>query len=291
VITGGTGTLGSAIVKEQEFLRSHGISKIRVISRDEQKQVYLQRTYEGSIPLDCYLGDVTDLERMRFAIRDAHFIIHSAALKHVEKLESDVKTGFKTNFLGTQNVADAFQESKSAVSGIFVSTDKAAAPITAYGVSKLAAEHLWLWNNTFQKNIRFGVTRWGNVFGSKGSVIETWTRLAKEGKPLPITDLNCTRFFMMIEDAAQFIIKGLVNNNCGLSYPEMKSAEMIEILKMIWHYWNPDKEALFNVLGMRSIEKLHEVMLTDGKSSHDVERFTKEELKQMYEVWLGKSGD
>lgn len=289
ILTGGTGSLCKAIIAEQDLLKSNGITKIRVLSRDEQKQVSLIHEYEGDIQLDCYLADVTDKERMEFGLKDADYVIHAAALKHIDKFELDVKTGYKTNIIGTENVAQAFLKSPNARSGIFVSTDKAALPITAYGVSKLAAEHMWLWHNSFQKNVAFGVTRYGNIFGSRGSIIERWTRLAQLKKPLPITDKCCTRFFMMIDDAAKFVLNAIFSKSHSMNIPWMKSSEMITIAQMIWDYWNPEKEFQYAVLGMRSIEKIHEILDINGKSSFDAERFTQDELRGMYKKWLESS--
>jgi FlaA1/EpsC-like NDP-sugar epimerase len=287
VITGGSGSLGKAILHSQEFLESHGISRIRVISRDEQKQVAITRAYTGKIPIDCYLGDVSDRERMMFALKDAHFVIHAAAQKHIDKFELDVPTGYKTNIFGTESVARGFLESKNAVSGMFISTDKSALPITTYGVSKLAAQHLWLWHNTFQKAIRYGVAVYGNIFGSRGSVIETWTEMAKKGDSIPITDVTCTRFFMLIPDAAHFVLRSLFRNERKVHIPEMKSSEMLTLAQVIWEHHNKSKFK-YHVTGMRSIEKVHEILEPYGKSSFETERFSKKELKEMYAVWLSK---
>lgn len=286
VITGGTGSLGKAIIAEQELLMNHGISKIRVISRDEQKQMTLQRSYEGSIPLDCYLGDVSDSERMLFALKDSHFVIHAAAQKHIDKFESDIPTGYKTNIQGTQNVANSFLSSKNAISGLLISTDKAVLPITSYGVSKLAAQNIWLWHNSFQKEIKYGVALYGNIFGSRGSVIETWTKLASEFKPLPLTDLQCTRFFMEIQDAAKFVIQKLFRNNCEVQIPKMKACKMKDLAEVIWQHFNHKDDCLFKDLGLRGKEKIHEILSIDGLGSSEVEQFTKSELNEMYKEWL-----
>jgi UDP-N-acetylglucosamine 4,6-dehydratase len=286
VITGGTGSLGKAILNQQEYLQLYGITKIRVISRDEQKQVALMRRYKGALPLDCYLGDVADLERMKFALIDAHYVIHAAAQKHIDKFELDVLTGYRNNIIGTQNVAQAFWQSKCAVSGIFVSTDKAALPITSYGVSKLAAEHVWLWHNTFQKKIRYGVARYGNIFGSRGSVIETWREIAKKKGSFPITNPECTRFFMKIEEAAKFVLNTLFHHDQKVHIPQMKSALMIDVARAIDDVENPDAEKMaMHQVGLRGIEKLHEILKDGGLSSEEAPKWTLEELKELYREW------
>jgi UDP-N-acetylglucosamine 4,6-dehydratase len=287
VITGGTGSLGKAIISKQDLLKAYGVTKIRVLSRDEQKQVALTRAYSGEVQLDCYLADVSDKERMVFGLKDADYVIHAAAQKHIDKFELDVKTGYKTNIIGAQNVGDAFLLSKNAKRGIFVSTDKAAAPVTAYGVSKLAAEHLWLWHNSFQKEVKFLVARYGNIFGSRGSVIETWTEKAKKKEAFPLTDTRCTRFFMMIQEAADFVVKSLFESDRTLNIPPMKSAAMVDVAQAIWRYFHPSlTKPSLAVTGLRGVEKLNEVLEAEGLSSFDAEKFTAVELKTMYREWV-----
>jgi len=289
VITGGSGSLGKAILKQQGLLRNIGVTRIRVISRDEQKQVSLMRHYEGEIPLDCFLGDVADKERMQFALKDAHLVIHAAAQKHIDKFELDVPTGYKTNIEGTRNVSQAFADSKNAVSGIFVSTDKAALPITSYGISKLAAEHSWLWHNTYQKEIKFGVCRYGNIWASRGSVVETWSKKAKNKEAFLLTDIECTRFFMTMNEAACFVLRSLFENQKKVHIPEMKAARMLDIAEVIWEHHNLGLRLNYQVVGMRSIEKVHEILSAEGPVSNAVTQFTKDELRKMYEDWLNEN--
>jgi FlaA1/EpsC-like NDP-sugar epimerase len=287
VVTGGSGSLGRAIIRQEALLLENGVKRVRVISRDEQKQVFMTRHLKPKhIQLDCYLGDVSDKERMMFALNDADYVIHTAAQKHIEKFELDVKTGYKTNVIGTQNVADAFHSSSNAKQALFISTDKAVNPITTYGISKLAAEKLWSWYNTFQGMRPYKIARYGNIFGSRGSVIETWTRAAKEKSSMLITDKLCTRFFMMIDDAAEFVLNSLFHSKNILNIPEMKSADMFRLAEIIWQYHNPTLPMDYKLVGMRSIEKLHEVLEIDGKTSEQVERFSDEELRSMYMHWI-----
>lgn len=286
VITGGSGSLGRAILANQDLLNKFDIHRIRIISRDEQKQVYITRNYTGKIPLDCYLGDVSDLERMNFALNDADYVIHAAAQKHIEKFELDVKTGYRNNILGTENVAQGFLRSKNGKKALFVSTDKAALPITSYGVSKLAAEHIWLWHNTFQKQKRYMFTRSGNVFGSRGSVVETWTAQAKRGSALSITDSGCTRFFMTIDATAKFVLSTLFLSEKDKNIPDCKGARMIRVANTIWNHWNPTKPLEIKQIGYRSIEKPHEILIENGPTSEIVEQLSDEELKALYLDWL-----
>ena len=284
VIVGGTGSLGRAILRQQDFLKHAGIDRIRVISRDESKQVSVEKNYFGTIPLDCYLGDASDHGRMQFALRDANYVIHAAAQKRIDKFEKDIPQGYRTNILGTHAVAEGFYKSKYAIAGILVSTDKACLPTTAYGVSKLAAEHLFLWYNEFQKRVAFRVCRFGNVFGSRGSVLEAWTEMAINRRPLPVTNIHCTRYFMRMNEAARFVLMNLFYPAKRIAIPTMKSIEMVTVAKVVWKYHNPGQSFEFTVTGMRGNEKLHEVMEGDD-SSELAERFTEEELTTMYADW------
>ncbi len=285
-ITGVTGSLGKAILAEQDFLKAQGITKIIGLSRDEQKQVALQREYAGKIPLRLYLADVTDKERMQFALKHVEYVIHAAAQKHIDKFESDIPTGYRTNITGTQNVAAAFMDSDCAKSGIMVSTDKAVMPVTAYGISKLAAQQLWLWHNVYQKKVPMGAVVYGNVYASRGSVIESWTEKAKLGEALPITDMNCTRFFIELSKSAQFVLFCLFNNEKKVHVPEMKAAYMTEVGSSIWKYWQKNKAVSFETIGMRGTEKLDEILVPNGPTSAEVEQFTSKELDSMYRSWL-----
>lgn len=289
-ITGISGSLGKAILKEQAILKANRITKIIGLSRDEQKQIVLQRDYEGEIPLRLYLADVTDRERMKFALKNAAYIVHAAAQKHIDKFESDVPTGYKTNILGTQYTSEAFMESFNAVSGIMLSTDKAVMPTTTYGVSKLAAEKLWLWHNVYQKKVKMGSVTYGNVWGSRGSVIELWTEKAKLGIPLSITDLNCTRYFIEIQDAAKFVLDSLFENQRKTHVPKMKAASMSAVGAIIWKHWQGNKALRFEVIGLRGNEKLDEVLLNNGPTSLEAEQFTDQELDLMYKNWLLENG-
>jgi FlaA1/EpsC-like NDP-sugar epimerase len=223
---------------------------------------------------------------MKFAFKNANFVIHCAAQKDVPKFESDVPTGYKTNILGTQYVSEAFMDSFNAISGIMLSTDKAVMPTTTYGISKLAAQQLWLWHTKYQKSVKMGAVTYGNVWGSRGSVIEAWTEKAKLGIPFLITDMSCTRYFMRIQDAAQFVLNSLFNNESKVHVPKMKSANMVDVAEVIWRHWQPNKALLMEVTGLRGTEKLHEALTTNGDSSETCEKFTAAELDQMYREWL-----
>lgn len=279
VLVGGTGSLGTEITRQQDLLREYGIKRIRVISRDEQKQSILEKGYSGKIELQCFLGDIRSQERMEFALKDSDYLVHMAALKMIERFELDVDEGIQTNIIGTRHVAKAALLHKLK-SSIFVSTDKAFQPINAYGVSKLCASHLWRWFNTFQKKSKFGVCAYGNVWASRGSVIELWHRLAKEGKPLPITDSKMTRFFITKKDAARFVLHSLFNNNLTTMIPAMKSAEMYRVALLFNQHYK--SSGGIEIIGLRDKrEKLHEDL--GDSNSFECERFNEKELMEMIE--------
>jgi len=277
VLVGGTGSLSKAVLSHQKILKENGITRIRVISRCEIKQADLEQNYSGEIELQCFLGDIRNKERMEFALNNSQYVIHMAALKQIERFELDVEEGYETNIFGTKNVAKAALKN-NLQSSIFVSTDKAFQPINSYGVSKLAASHLWLWFNSFQKKVKFGVCSYGNVWGSRGSVIERWREMAEEERPLPITDERMTRFFITKSDAAEFVLKSLFNNTSSMMIPNMKSIEMVKVAELINKKYG--STAGIKIIGLRDPrEKIHEDL--GSMNSNTAPRFTEEELNWM----------
>lgn len=259
-VTGGTGSLGKAILAHQDYLESNGISRIRIISRDEIKQDDLERSYKGKIEIQCILGDVRSKDRMDMALKDCHYLIHAAALKIVPKIEYDVPEAIRTNLGGTENVLKSFLQNKKAKSGLFVSTDKAVDPLNAYGFTKAAAERLWLWGMMFQNETKLSVCRYGNVLGSRGSVVFHWAKALEKDDPLKITSKDMTRFFIRLEDASHFVLDRLFNNKGGEIYiPRMKSTPMIN-LGEVMSYEDCKKGADWEVIGLREGEKIHEVL-------------------------------
>ena len=288
-ITGGTGSLGTAITKQQDILREYDITQIRVISRDEQKQAKLEKEYKGTIELRTILGDVRSLDRMRLALRQSDYIIHAAALKMVERVEKDVPEAVRTNVEGTLNVQQAVLENRTLCNAILVSTDKAVDPINAYGCTKAMAEKTWLWGNQISAT-KFGICRYGNVFGSRGSVIELWHKKAMNKEYLPITDERMTRFFITVDKAAKFVLYHTLEDAKGIHIPDMKSIEMVRLAKIIWDYHNPGEKERIELVGLRAGEKIHEVLTShnepDQISSETAPRLTTQELKEFYTQWI-----
>lgn len=298
-ITGGTGSLGRALTRQQDILADNYITQIRVISRDEQKQASLEREYSGRIELRTVLGDVRSLERIRLGLRASDYVIHAAALKMIERVEKDVPEAIQTNIQGTLNVQRACLENRQMIAACLVSTDKAVNPLNSYGFTKAMAEKAWKWGNQVSA-VKFKVCRYGNVFGSRGSVIELWVNQAKEKKPLTITHEEMTRFFITVDEAAKFILSHLFIGNQKrdkeLIVPSMRSCKMLDIASEINR--QVGSEAGFSLVGMRADEKLHEELATmheylTGQVSENVpvdsfqaERLSQSEIAALVSNWI-----
>lgn len=254
LITGGTGSLGNALIPPLK--EKYGCRKIIVFSRDECKQQKMQREFGDSIPeLRFLLGDVRDLDRLREVLKDVDFCVHAAALKHVDKCEYNPSEAVKTNVIGSMNVVRACMDCGVA-GAVLVSTDKAVNPVNTYGATKLAAERMFLASNDYNKT-RFCVTRYGNVIGSRGSVIETFLNLHSRGIHLfPITDIEMTRFWIELPDAANFVLQTLSDHCPGVNVPEMASMRITDVAYAI------DPAASCDIVGMRPGEKLHECIVS-----------------------------
>lgn len=251
--------MGKAILAQQDLLKSQNISRIRIISRDEIKQDELEKTYQGEIEIQCILGDVRDGPRMEMALSGCDYLIHAAALKIVPKIEYDVSEALRTNVQGTENVLKAFLKNKNALSGLFVSTDKAADPLNAYGFSKATAERLWLWGMMFQNKTKLSVCRYGNVFASRGSIIPVWSKALANNEKLKITSKEMTRFFIRLPDAAEFVLNRLFDNTGGqIRIPRMKATKLTDLGEAM--ALEDGKPLEWQTIGIREGEKIHEVL-------------------------------
>jgi UDP-N-acetylglucosamine 4,6-dehydratase len=260
LITGGTGSLGKALIKH--FMENTKVRRIAIYSRDELKQHNLRNEIGEDERLRWFIGDIRDLERLKRALHAVDFVIHAAALKQVDTGEYNPMEFIKTNVLGSQNVIDASIEAgiKKVVA---LSTDKASSPINLYGATKLTADKLFVAANNYSHSYgtTFSVVRYGNVMGSRGSVIPFWKSLAEAGQPLPITDLRMTRFWISIEQAVQFVIDSLEIMHGGELYvPRIPSMRIVDLASAV----APD--AKLEEIGMRPGEKLHEEMISADDS-------------------------
>ena len=264
LITGGTGSLGKALISY--LLKNTNVRRIAVFSRDELKQHNLQNEIGSDPRLRWFIGDIRDIERLKRALHGVDFVIHTAALKQVDTGEYNPMEFIKTNVLGSQNVIDACIES-GVKKVVALSTDKASSPINLYGATKLTADKLFVAANNYSYSYgtTFCVVRYGNVMGSRGSVIPFWKNLATEGKPLPITDLRMTRFWISIDQAVKFVIDSLEIMKGGELYvPRIPSMRIVDLASAV------APNAVLEEVGMRPGEKLHEEMISADDSRRTV---------------------
>lgn len=256
LITGGTGSIGNALV--DFLLNKTKARRIAVYSRDELKQLTMRTRLANDDRMRWFIGDVRDQARLIRALHGVDYVIHAAALKQVDTGEYNPMEFVKTNILGSQNVIEAAIET-NVKKVIALSTDKASSPINLYGATKLTADKLFIAANNYSYSYgtTFSVVRYGNVMGSRGSVIPYFKDLTKQNIPLPITDLRMTRFWIEIDKAVEFILTSLEIANGGeLFVPKIPSMKLIDLAKGI----NPNAEII--EIGIRPGEKLHEEMIS-----------------------------
>ncbi len=253
-ITGGTGSFGKQFVRT--ILQKYKPSKIIIYSRDELKQFEMKQKFHAKC-MRYFIGDVRDLQRLEKAMSGVDFVVHAAALKHVPIAEYNPMECIKTNVMGAQNVIDACI-SNNVPYTIALSTDKAAAPANLYGASKLVSDKLFVAANNFRggHDIKFSVVRYGNVLGSRGSVIPFFKNLITEGATaIPITDPNMTRFWITLQEGVEFVLKNFARMQGGeIFIPKIPSMKMTEMAKAIAPHLPQE------IIGIRPGEKLHEVM-------------------------------
>lgn len=260
LVTGGTGSFGQCFIKT--VLARFQPRRLVVFSRDELKQheMALQLSQDQHKSLRYFIGDVRDRERLAMAMRDVDVVIHAAALKHVPIAEYNPMECIHTNVLGAQNVVEAAIRA-DVRQVIALSTDKAANPVNLYGASKLAADKIFVAANHLsgQTGPRFSVVRYGNVLGSRGSVIPLFQRLIGEGaKELPITDARMTRFWITLLQGVEFVVSCLSMMRGGeIFVPKIPSMKMVDLARAL----APDLP--HRIIGLRPGEKLHEVMITE----------------------------
>lgn len=254
LITGGTGSFGKKFIKI--LLEKYKPNKVIVYSRDELKQFEMGQVYNDRC-MRYFIGDVRDKERLSLAMKDVDYVVHAAALKQVPAAEYNPMECIKTNIMGAQNVIDACM-ANDVEKVIALSTDKAANPINLYGATKLASDKLFTAANNIvgQGRTRFSVVRYGNVVGSRGSVVPFFKGLIERGATeLPVTDERMTRFWLKLEDGVEFVLKSFQRMQGGeIFIPKIPSMRILDLAKAI------APEAKIKIIGIRPGEKLHEVM-------------------------------
>ena len=264
LITGGTGSFGNKMT--QIVLGSYSPSKLIIFSRDELKQFEMaQRWNPQKHPIKYIIGDVRDKERLVQAFQGVDYVIHAAALKQVPAAEHNPGEYIKTNIIGAMNVIDAAQNNKVR-KVIVLSTDKACNPINLYGATKLCSDKLFIAVNANrdQKTTQFTVVRYGNVLGSRGSVIPFFIERAQTGI-LPITDPRMTRFWITLDQAVHFVIRTMELAKGGeIFVPRIPSMKIIDLANAI------APECKCEIVGIRPGEKLHETLIGEDDSRNTV---------------------
>tara|TARA_B100000963_G_scaffold169373_1_gene147285 strand:+ start:25539 stop:26555 length:1017 start_codon:yes stop_codon:yes gene_type:complete len=273
LITGGTGSLGYALT--EYFLKNHPeLERLIIFSRDEQKQFKMAQLYPPDVfkQIRFFIGDVRDKDRLIRAINQVDYVIHAAAMKHVPIAEYNPNECIKTNVGGAQNLIEACLSASSCVSRVVaLSTDKACAPINLYGATKLTSDKMFVAANNFsgKKDIKFSVVRYGNVFGSNGSVVPYFLKMMKKGV-LNITDKSMTRFNISIEGGVEMVINALENAWGGeLFVPKIPSYRITDLATAIC------EKCKIKIIGIRPGEKVHEEMISssDSYNSYDLGKY------------------
>ena len=282
LVTGGTGSFGKKFTKI--LLEERQPRKIIIFSRDELKQHEMQVGGYNHPSLRYFIGDVRDRERLVRAMHGVDIVVHAAALKQVPACEYNPMEAIKTNIMGTANVVEAALDA-GVKKVLTVSTDKAVNPANLYGATKLAAEKLTVQSNAYAAGsaTRYSCVRYGNVVGSRGSVVPLFLKQRANGK-VTITDDRMTRFWLSLEQGVRFVIQCIEQMEGGEVFvPKIPSTKVTDLAKAI------ASDAQIEIIGIRPGEKLHEVLISEDEARHTVE------LEKMYVVqpaeaiWFGYS--
>lgn len=258
LVTGGTGSFGHAVVRR---MLNSDIKEIRIFSRDEKKQDDMRKNF-GNEKLKFYLGDVRDSESVAIAVKGADYIFHAAALKQVPSCEFYPLEAVKTNVIGTENVLNnAIMHKVESV--VCLSTDKAVYPINAMGITKALMEKIAISKSRTSGSTKICVTRYGNVMGSRGSVIPLFASQIKSGKSLTITEPNMTRFMMTIDDAVDLVLYAFNNSRKGEIYiQKAPAAKIITVVNALKEILNVSDKVKNVIIGTRHGEKQYETLLS-----------------------------
>ena len=281
LVTGGTGSFGKKFI--EVMLMKYQPAKIIVYSRDELKQHEMRVKGFDHPSLRYFIGDIRDRDRMERAMEGVNIVVHAAALKQVPACEYNPMEAIKTNILGSSNVVDAALNS-GVEKVLALSTDKAVNPANLYGATKLAAEKLIIQSNAYagNKHTRFACTRYGNVVGSRGSVVPVFLKQKESGR-LTLTDDRMTRFWLSLEQGVDFVIDCIEIMHGGEVFvPKIPSMKMTDLAKAI------APEAEIEVIGIRPGEKLHEVLISEDEARTTIELEDKYIVQPAEEMWFGQ---
>lgn len=277
LVTGGTGSFGK---KFTEIALELGVRKLIIFSRDELKQYEMKQEFNNDKRLRFFIGDVRDQERLHRAFDGVDIVIHAAAMKHVDACEYNPFEAVKTNINGAQNIIEASIDC-GVQKVIALSTDKACSPVNLYGATKLASDKLFVAANSYvgEKPTRFAVVRYGNVVGSRGSVVPFFKKI-KETGVVPITDERMTRFWITLDQGVQFVLDNLERMHGGeIFVPKIPSMNIMDLAKAI------APECKTEIVGIRPGEKLHEAMIMEDDARHTLEYDTHYVIQPEFPFW------
>ncbi len=281
LVTGGTGSFGKKFIKT--MLEEFCPAKIIVYSRDELKQHEMRVSGYDHPTLRYFIGDVRDLPRLNRALHGVNIVVHAAALKQVPACEYNPMEAIKTNILGTSNVIDAALDA-GVEKVLALSTDKAVNPINLYGATKLSAEKLLVQSNAYAggKSTRFSCVRYGNVVGSRGSVVPLFIKQRQNGK-VTLTDERMTRFWISLNQGVHFVIRCIEQMHGGEVFvPKIPSMKMFDLAKAV----APNSE--IEIIGIRPGEKLHEVLISEDEARTTVEMEDMFVIQPAEAFWFGR---
>ena len=280
LVTGGTGSFGKKFI--EIIQRDFHPKKVIVFSRDELKQHEMRMAGFDQPNMRYFIGDVRDRERLRRAMHGVDIVVHAAALKQVPACEYNPMEAIKTNILGSSNVIEAALDA-GVKKVLALSTDKAVNPVNLYGATKLAAEKLFVQSNAYAAGTatRFSCTRYGNVVGSRGSVVPVFLKQRESGR-LTVTDPRMTRFWLSLEQGVRFVIRCIEQMEGGEVFvPKLPSTKVTDLAKAI------APEAEIEVIGIRPGEKLHEVLVNEDEARHTVELDDMYVIQPAQAMWFG----
>lgn len=284
VITGGTGTFGRKLT--EIILREHHPKKLIILSRDELKQHEMRQAFPdtGDSPMRYFIGDVRDRERLRRAFYHVDIVVHAAALKQVPACEYNPFEAIQTNIIGARNVIDAAID-QGVKKAMAISTDKAVNPVNLYGATKLCAEKLFVHGNAYsgESGCRFACARYGNVVGSRGSVVPLFLEQRERGT-VTVTDPRMSRFWLQLEQGVSFVIRCIERMEGGeIFVPKIPSMNVVDLAEAI----APGCQIRY--IGIRAGEKLHEVLVSEDEARQTVELDEMYVIKPAHPWWQGKN--
>ena len=275
LITGGTGSLGQALTKR---LLTMGVETVRIFSRNEHKQIEMEEKFQDE-RLRFFIGDVRDYQRLEMALEDIDIVFHTAALKHVPKIEYNPFEAIKTNVIGTQNVIDACLK-RNVEKAVCIGTDKAVSPLNTYGSTKLLMEKLFVAANNYLNREKhrtiFLAVRYGNVLGSSGSVIPKFIEQIKANKQVTITEPKMTRFSITMNEALDLILNAITSaKGSEIFVPKLRAYNIVDVKNALTELLSDTGE---KITGIRTGEKLHETLINEDEIRYGWE------FKNMYMI-------